>query len=157
MRRGARAAMTALVFLCAVSLAGCSGGEDKPVVPADSTAASSAPANVKIPGDPEAGKKIYVRHCHYCHGTEGRGDGPVSIGISPHPADFTTDTKRMAKTDQELFKSITEGIRRDIGGEAMFMPSWRLILTEQERWDALAYVRLLEKRGKEKNAAARRR
>jgi len=154
MRRGAWAAMAVLAFLCAATLGGCSGGEEKPAV--SGKAEVTAQAKVKLPGDPEAGKQIYGKYCHYCHGIEGRGDGPVSIGISPHPADFTADAKRMAKTDQELMKSITEGIKRDIGGEAMFMPSWKAILTEQERWDALAYVRLLEKRGKEKNAAARR-
>lgn len=143
-----KAGAAALAALCVLALWGCSGGEKK------AQADKARPASVTIPGDPEAGRRVYGQYCHYCHGTEGRGDGPVSIGISPHPADFTTDAKRMSKTDAELFKSISEGIKRQIGGEAMFMPSWKDILTEQERWDALAYVRLLEKKGKEKNAKA---
>ncbi len=100
-------------------------------------------------GDPEAGKKIYERYCRYCHGRTGRGDGAISMAVYPHPADFVGDRKRMAKSDEELFKSISDGVKRPIGGEAMRMPPWKGILSEKERWDVLSYIRLLEKRGLE--------
>ncbi|MBI5328562.1 MAG: cytochrome c [Deltaproteobacteria bacterium] len=102
-------------------------------------------------GDPERGKAIYEKYCFYCHGRTGKGDGAVSIAISPHPADFISDKKRMAKSDAELFKSISEGIYRDTGGEEMAMPRWKDILTEQERWDVLMYIRELS-RGKRHEA-----
>ncbi|MBI3397722.1 MAG: cytochrome c [Deltaproteobacteria bacterium] len=101
-------------------------------------------------GDPETGRAIYEKYCFYCHGRTGRGDGAVAIAISPHPADFISDKKRMAKSDAELFKSISEGIQRDTGGEEMSMPRWKDILTEQERWDVLAYIRQLSKKQVEK-------
>jgi mono/diheme cytochrome c family protein len=50
-----------------------------------------------------------------------------------------------------LFKSITEGVHRDTGGEAMRMPRWKDILSDQDRWDVLTYIRYLSKMGKEKN------
>ncbi len=99
-------------------------------------------------GDATAGKAIYERYCHYCHGRKGYGDGPVGTAITPHPADFVHDSKRMAKSDEKLFKSISEGIQRKIGGEAMAMPRWANILTEEERWDVLAYIRELESAGR---------
>jgi len=99
-------------------------------------------------GDTRAGKVIYDRHCHYCHGRKGYGDGPVGTAITPHPADFVHDSKRMRKSDGKLFKSIRDGVQRKIGGEAMAMPRWANILTEDDIWDVLAYIRELEKTGR---------
>ncbi|MFQ5428373.1 MAG: c-type cytochrome [Thermodesulfobacteriota bacterium] len=99
-------------------------------------------------GDASAGKVIYERHCHYCHGQKGLGDGPVGTAITPHPADFVHDSKRMARSDKELFKSISQGKQKKIGGEAMSMPRWAHILSEEDIWDVLAYVRELERQGR---------
>lgn len=98
-------------------------------------------------GDPEKGKVIYGKYCFYCHGREGRGDGAIAIAVSPHPADFVGDKKKMAKSDEELIKSIAEGIRREVGSEEMAMPRWKDILSEEDMRNALAYVRELS-RGK---------
>jgi mono/diheme cytochrome c family protein len=99
-------------------------------------------------GDSIAGKLIYDRYCHYCHGWRGYGDGPVGTAITPHPADFVHDTKRMKKSDAKLFKSISDGVVRKIGGEAMSMPRWASILSEKDIWDVLAYVRELQRKGR---------
>ncbi len=102
-------------------------------------------------GDPVAGKLVYEKHCHFCHGRTGRGDGPVGIAVSPHPANFVTDAKRMKKSDKELFDSLSDGIVKELGGDEMAMPAWRGILTPQERWDVISYIRLLSLEGKEKD------
>lgn len=146
-----RAARYLALALGAAFLWGCSGGEQKsasaPPGPAETAAA------VQLTGKWENGKVIYERYCHFCHGVKGYGDGPVGIAITPHPADFVNDDKRMSKTDAELFKSITEGVHRAIGGEEMAMPRWQDILSPQERWDVLAYIRHLHSEGqKEQNA-----
>ncbi len=99
-------------------------------------------------GDPEKGKVIYEKYCFYCHGREGRGDGAIGIAVSPHPADFVGDKKKMAKSDEELFESISEGIRREVGSEEMAMPRWKDILSEEDMWNALAYVRELSRGNK---------
>ncbi len=132
----------------------CSNGTDsktsKPTAPVTDSSAKevSAPATATRPApDAAAGKLVYDRHCHFCHGNTGLGNGPVGIAISPHPADFVHDRKRMKKTDEELFKSISEGVTREVGGEAMNMPSWKGILSEDERWNVLAYIRQLEREG----------
>lgn len=136
--------MNLAALLAATALIGCSGEKNASKAPEQKQAAT---AEVIKPGDPAAGKEIYLTHCHFCHGRTGHGDGPVGIAISPHPADFVGDRKRMAKTDAELFKSISKGIHKEIGGEEMAMPRWQDILTEQERWDVLAYIRQLEREG----------
>jgi len=66
-------------------------------------------------GDYERGRAIYDKYCFYCHGRTGRGDGAVAIAVSPHPADFISDKKRMAKSGrvvipQEAYLAI---LRRD--------------------------------------------
>ncbi len=152
------------VLLGAVLLWGCSGGEKEaakavstPPGPSAPVSASADEAPVKImTGDWERGKVIYERYCHFCHGKKGYGDGPVGIAITPHPADFVNDTKRMSKTDTELFKSITEGVHRAIGGEEMAMPRWQDILSVQERWDVLAYIRHLGAEGLKEQAAEKK-
>lgn len=141
----------AAALILSGALYGCSGDKGKEAAKAvgDAGAAQSGK-----PAEPDLvkGKEIYEQYCHFCHGYKGYGDGPVGIALSPHPANFVEDTKRMAKTDEELFKSITEGIHRDIGGEAMSMPRWQEVLTDHERWHVLWYIRHLEKEGR---AAAR--
>lgn len=136
----------AAAFVALLSVSGCTG--EKKGAPPEKTAAEAAPAVQAGSGDPASGKDIYFRYCHFCHGQKGMGDGPVGIALSPHPADFVNDEKRMSKTDAELFKSITEGIHKEVGGEAMSMPRWQEILSEKERWDVLAFIRQLEREGK---------
>jgi len=110
------------------------------------TSQEKAEAKAKL-GDPEKGKVVYEKYCFYCHGREGRGDGAIGIAVTPHPADFVGDKRKMAKSDDELMKSISEGIRREVGSEEMAMPRWKDILSEEDMWNALAYARELS-RGK---------
>lgn len=154
----AKAAPRLITVLIAAVIAGCSGGDNTGTKEKAREPAAQAPvprttveeAAVETKGDPVAGREIYLKHCHFCHGRKGLGDGPVGIALTPYPADFVHDKKRMAKTDAELFKSITEGIKKEIGGDAMTMPRWKEILSDKERWDVLAYVRQLEQEGKER-------
>jgi len=118
---------------------------------ADSEFTLSAAKGLLLLRSEGAGKLVYERHCHYCHGMTGRGDGSVGIALTPHPVNFVDDSKSMAKSDAILFKSITEGISRDVGGKNMFMPRWKEILSEKERWDVLAYIRKLSEDGRKKN------
>ncbi|MFN3532082.1 MAG: ethylbenzene dehydrogenase-related protein [Candidatus Brocadia sp.] len=98
----------------------------------------------KLPETPEAvaeGKKIYEKRCWYCHGIEGRGDGPASITMFPKPRNFTRNEYKVRSTtfgsvptDEDLFRIITSGI------EGTAMPFWSTI-SEAERWQVLYYVK----------------
>ncbi len=92
------------------------------------------------------GRRIYARACAWCHGAEGKGDGPAGWSIgrysAPRPRDFTADSYKFRSTpsgelptDQDLFRTITHGIPGS-------MPSYRS-LNERERWQVIAYVRSL--------------
>ncbi len=153
------AASTSLV-VALLLLGGCdSGDKTKPVSPGEPLAPQGIerapiPKEIMPPGtgDTLRGKLIYEKHCHFCHGRKGLGDGPVGIAVSPHPADFVNDKKRMKKTDEELFESISSGIRKELGGEEMAMPPWKGTLSAEERRDVISYIRQLSAEGKKKNS-----
>ena len=80
------------------------------------------------------GKRVYVKHCAGCHGTEGEGDGYKLLG--PEPADLTSPS-RQKKSDAALLKTIHEGKPN--------MPSWKVLLSEEDSRDVLEYIRTLAK------------
>lgn len=81
-------------------------------------------------GDAKLGKVLYGKNCASCHGQ--KGDGLGSRSSLPN----FTDAKTMAaKTDQELFNKISNG------GKGTGMPAYNKVLTEQDRWHVLAYIR----------------
>jgi len=98
-----------------------------------------APAQ-DFPPDVTRGKAVYDRHCLTCHGAGGWGDGPDAAALRVPPANFHR-FKSFLKSDEELLRTIEHGI--------VFSPmhSWQGQLTETERQDALAYIRLLVQQG----------
>lgn len=144
-----------LVTIFAFTIGGCGDDSAKYSTEKKSSLQSASDVkNFKIPmaepGDMVAGKLIYEKHCHYCHGKNGRGKGAVAIAITPNPADFISDKKRMAVTDEMLYKSLSYGITDEAGGpklkKALAMPPFMGVLTPKQRWDVIAYVRDLIKR-----------
>ena len=92
----------------------------------------------------EHGKILYQRACVWCHGIEGKGDGPAAWGIgryaAPRPRDFTKEGYKFRSTpsgelptDHDLFRTITSGIPG-------YMPAFRS-LTETQRWQLVAYLK----------------
>jgi mono/diheme cytochrome c family protein len=60
---------------------------------------------------------LYERHCAFCHGSEGRGDGPAAARLPTPPADFTSGNFKLRSTpsgamptDDDLLGTITRGI-----------------------------------------------
>ena len=84
-----------------------------------------------------SGKKLYEKECLSCHGRKGKGDGPSSFTLSVIPGDLTS-SKVQDQTDGELFWKITEGKKP--------MPSTKLTLTDDQRWEVINYVRTLKKK-----------
>ena len=93
------------------------------------------------PENIEKGKAIFhgKAFCSTCHGKDGKGLGadidPGSVK-GPLPRNFTDKEWQAARTDGELFWILKNGSK----GTAMapFIP---LILTEEEAWHVLRYVR----------------
>jgi len=112
--------------------------------------ADYASATPPFPLDDEAtaaaGERLFMENnCWLCHGQRGDGAGPLSPGLSPRPVDFT-DAALMARlTDAYLFWRLSEG-----GAQPPFlssMPAWKAMLSPQERWQLVAYVRSIATAG----------
>lgn len=95
--------------------------------------------------DVENGRKLYLKYCYQCHGLKGKGDGPAAIYQAARPRDFTdgvfklktSPPKYLRARDEDIFIAITNGM------PGSGMPRWENILTEQERWDLVAYIKSL--------------
>lgn len=86
-----------------------------------------------------AGKKLYKTYCNVCHGDKGKGDGIAGLALKPPPADYSSE-KIQKQTDGAIFWKITEGKPP--------MASYKLILTDAQRWQLVNYTRELGKTGK---------
>ena len=83
------------------------------------------------------GKELYDNYCSTCHGLQGGGNGPAAHGISTFPGQLWVWNNADSSEDGYLFWFITEG-----GSD---MPPWGVILSENERWDVINYVKTLTK------------
>ncbi len=95
------------------------------------------------PGDTVRGERIYAERCVWCHGADGDGLGPSAERLNPPPRDFTMAQYKIKTTgfddfvpnDDDLFRMIGDGM------PGTSMPQWSDTLSEQERWDLVAYIK----------------
>ena len=95
-----------------------------------------------IPADDASiarGGETYASHCASCHGDGGMGDGPGGVSLDPAPAPLAYTGQMMG--DDYLFWRVSEGGLGDPFNTGMI--PWGNILTEDQRWDVLNYVRAL--------------
>ena len=97
------------------------------------------------------GAKLYKVNCPACHGAAGLGDGSMkdrltAAGYASSPADLTGAGPTKAKKDGEVFQVVTKGFAGAYGlpADRFVMPSFRKLLTEQERWALVRYIRSLQ-------------
>ena len=148
-----------LAALVAV-LAACGGQEQEP--PQDSSAsptfggiptlAASAPTITPYPmplplDDPrfpiepsEAGKELYQTHCSECHGPDGEGQAPDPSGLLVAPPHNETG-HTWHHPDQANYAIVHNG--RQAEGVLTPMPGFSEMLTEEEMFSILAYIKTL--------------
>ena len=149
-RYATRLGLGAAVLLMSGSvLPACSS---KPV----SDTASLAPPFLETPVAPRPattsatvakGKQLYDANCAHCHGQEGRGDGYGAPFLVPPPRDLTagqfkfrTTAGGLLPTDDDLFRTISRG------ANGTGMPPWKYLLTDDERWALVEYVKTFDPR-----------
>ena len=82
------------------------------------------------------GEKLFRKNCTKCHGRSGNGFGPVAHGFTTWPRQLWSWNSTGPETDGYLFWFITNG--RSV------MPPWGIILSEDERWDLVSYIKTLK-------------
>ena len=93
------------------------------------------------------GRRLYVSYCQLCHGTGGKGDGPLAKKMQISPADLATTVR--SRSDTILTKIITGEGRQTITGRDRHnllsdaMPEWKAIFSESQVKALIAYLRFL--------------
>ena len=98
-----------------------------------------APTNPVAADDASVGRgaELYHINCTACHGTGGKGDGPVAAFLNPKkPADLTSPAVQFL-SDGAIFMVITNGMPGA-------MPALNENLTVRERWDVVNFIRTLK-------------
>jgi mono/diheme cytochrome c family protein len=83
------------------------------------------------------GKVIYEQMCVLCHGVTGKGNGEAGLSLEKKPANFLALKNIANETDGEIFWKITAGKPP--------MSSYDELLTEDQRWQLVNYIRVLNK------------
>jgi mono/diheme cytochrome c family protein len=98
-----------------------------------------------------AGRGIYQQNCASCHGVDGRGEGPNALSLEKKPPNFTRPFYKQYP-DEFWFYRITEGVpgtrmpRWGDGGSLTDpSPAKQGILTHEQRWYLVAYLKTLQK------------
>ena len=89
-----------------------------------------------VPNDLDSivrGGELYQTNCTGCHGTGGRGDGPLAVTLSPPPADLALHIPLHPEGDTYIF--IANGFPNTA------MPAWSDTLTDMEMWDLVNFLR----------------
>lgn len=84
------------------------------------------------------GKVIYEQMCVLCHGFTGQGNGEAAVSLDRKPANFLAIKNISNVSDGEFFWKITVGKSP--------MASYDELLTEDQRWKLVNYIRELNKK-----------
>jgi S-disulfanyl-L-cysteine oxidoreductase SoxD len=148
--RGLRGTATLALCWCALLVGGCkatppgkwetafiTGAEHKFMV-GDKDVKNPFPASAENIG---SGKESFSHYCVACHGLDGQNTGvPFAEKMSP-PVPSLASSDAQAFTDGQL-KWIV-----DYGLSPSGMPGSKGILTDEEIWDTVLYIRHLPKAG----------
>lgn len=83
--------------------------------------------------------ELYRWNCSHCHGMEGAGDGRVNAFLEAYsyvPVPNLADEATVEKTDGDIYGILADGV--------VVMPSFRNLLSAEDRWLLVDYVRQLQ-------------
>ncbi|MBI5637093.1 MAG: c-type cytochrome [Nitrospinae bacterium] len=83
----------------------------------------------------------YRLYCTSCHGPNGDGKGQLAEALAVPPRDHTDASKMGKRTDEQLFKAISEG--GDAVGLDSGMPPHNTILQKEDIRSMVKYLRKL--------------
>ena len=102
-------------------------------------AISASIGSAEDKGDAAKGKETYNTTCAACHGPEGKGDGVAAAALDPKPRDLSDGAYVSTLSNEHLYKVISEG--GPAVGLSPLMAAWGGVLSEQDIWNVVAYIR----------------
>ncbi len=90
----------------------------------------------------ENGQVYYGYYCVFCHGVDGRGDGPVGRSYTPAPTDLTAP-RVVGLSDGVLYRAMLTGAGHE--------PVLGYVIDPRMHWYLVSYVRHLQARHTDAN------
>jgi mono/diheme cytochrome c family protein len=134
--------MILMIGMCMLLLAACGGNENSPSNSSEAATLAPVPAEYAGMTNPlgaeaaAAGAEVFRTNCEMCHGQQGHGDGPAGQSLDPKPGNLATVQTRAG--DDYLFWRIHDG------KPGTSMVAWKGILSDEQIWQAVAFIRTLE-------------
>jgi high-affinity iron transporter len=94
----------------------------------------------EVPGEAPSlarGREIYQANCTSCHGSSGRGDGPVAVALTPRPQDLADAAALVASSPLDFYRRIT------VGTAGTAMAPFEHALSPEDRWAVALYTSTL--------------
>jgi mono/diheme cytochrome c family protein len=123
-----------LLSACGSSIATSDTNADATLAPVPAEYAGLT--NPLGPEDAAQGGQIFRTNCEMCHGPEGHGDGPAGQSLDPRPRNLAEIQAQAG--DDFLYWRIHDGKP----GTAMV--AWKGILTEEQIWQVVSFIRTLK-------------
>ncbi len=124
-----------LVF-SALVLAACGGGADVVATLAPVPSDFAGQTNPLGADAVTAGAEVFKTNCESCHGPQGHGDGPAGAALDPAPKDLSV--LQLTAGDDYLYWRI------NTGKEGTSMVAWKGVLTDEQIWQAVSFIRTLK-------------
>jgi mono/diheme cytochrome c family protein len=131
-----------MILTSVLILSACGGSSGSPSNANENAALAPVPteyAGLTNPlgaGAATQGAEVFKTNCEMCHGPQGHGDGPAGQALDPRPRNLAElQTKA---SDDFLFWRIREG------KPGTSMVAWKGILTDEQVWQVISFIRTLK-------------
>ena len=129
--------MLFILVLGALILTACGGGGSSETVTIEPVPAEFAGKTNPLGADAATeGATVFQVNCESCHGPQGHGDGPAGVVLDPQPKNLPELAAQVG--DDYLFWRVSTG------KPGTSMPPWAGILTDEQIWQAVTYIRTLK-------------
>ena len=127
-----------VLVLIALALVACGGADGTDAVATLAPVPSEFAGKTNPLGADAAkdGAAVFKINCETCHGPQGHGDGPAGAVLDPAPKDLA-ELQAIAGDDY-LFWRISKG------KEGTAMVAWKGVLTDEQIWQVISYIRTLK-------------
>ena len=130
-----------VIFMFVLLLTACRSNESPSATTENATLAPvpTEYAGLTNPLGSEAasqGAQVFHTNCEPCHGPQGRGDGPAGQALDPKPRNLAN--LQATAEDDFLFWRVREG------KPGTSMVAWKGILTDEQIWQVISFIRTLK-------------